>query len=180
MEMLYCCGLRRGEVLGLDLEHVDLVQRTVWIEESKHGQSRLLPLMGTAIFAVKDWLALRRSLVRGPDRGAFFLTRDGKRLTIQAMAALFNGLNARRGPDAKHLHAHLFRHSIAVHLLRGGADLRHIQAFLGHSSLDTTKIYLRMVPGRLKEEYEKAMPEIAVGLDDGGLASPKPSPTVRP
>ncbi len=70
--------------------------------------------------------------------------------------------------------------AIAVHLLRGGADVRHVQAFLGNTSLDTTKIYLRMVLGRLKEEYEKAMPEIAVGLDGGGLASTPPTPTVRP
>jgi integrase/recombinase XerD len=48
--------------------------------------------------------------------------------------------------------------------VRGGADIRHVQAFLGHASLNTTKIYLRMVPGRLKEDYEKAMPEIDVGV----------------
>jgi site-specific recombinase XerD len=163
LEMLYGCGLRRGEVIRLDLVNVDLVQRTVWVEESKHGQSRLLPLMGSAATAVRDWLALRRSLVRGPDRGAFFLTRAGKRLTIQALAALFNSLNADRGPDARHLHCHLFRHSIAVHLLRGGADVRHIQAFLGHASISTVIVYLRMVPGRLKEAYNQSMPEIAVG-----------------
>jgi site-specific recombinase XerD len=49
-----------------------------------------------------------------------------------------------------------------VHLLQGGADIRHVQAFLGHADLDTTKVYLRLVPGRLKEDYDKAMPEIAV------------------
>jgi site-specific recombinase XerD len=163
LELLYSCGLRRCEAIGLDVNHVNLTENTVWIEDSKHGQNRLLPLMGTAATAVRDWLALRRTLVRGPDRGALFLTRDGKRLTVQALAALFGGLNERRGIEARHLHCHLFRHSIAVHLLRGGADVRHVQAFLGHASLDTTKIYLRMVPGRLKEEYEKAMPEIAVG-----------------
>jgi site-specific recombinase XerD len=163
LELLYSCGLRRCEAIGLDLRHVNLTENTVWIEDSKLGQNRLLPLMGTAATTVRDWLALRRTLVRGPDRGALFLTRDGKRITVQALAALFGGLNSKRGIEARHLHCHLFRHSIAVHLLRGGADVRHVQAFLGHASLDTTKIYLRMVPGRLKEEYEKAMPEIAVG-----------------
>ena len=63
------------------------------------------------------------------------------------------------------LYPHLLWHSIAVHLLRGGTDVRHIQAFLGHASLDTTKEYMRLVPGRLKEEYDKAMPEIATGLE---------------
>jgi len=114
------------------------------------------------------------------DADSWRITRSSPVGSVVALAALFNGMNDKRGPDAKHLHPHLFRHSIAVHLLRGGADLRHIQAFLGHSSLNTTKIYLRMVPGRLKEEYEKAMPEIAVGLDGGGLAAPAPAPTVPP
>ena len=58
-----------------------------------------------------------------------------------------------------------------MHLLQGGTDIRYIQQFLGHGDLDTTKIYLRLVPGRLKEDYDKAMPEIAVGLE---TASPDP------
>jgi site-specific recombinase XerD len=62
----------------------------------------------------------------------------------------------------RRVHPHLLRHSIAVHLLRGKADVRYVQEFLGHSCLDTTKIYLRLVPGRLKEEYERAMPEMGV------------------
>lgn len=53
---------------------------------------------------------------------------------------------------------------VAVHLLRGGADIRHVQEFLLHTDLDTTKIYLRIVPGRLAEAYHKAMPEVAVNL----------------
>jgi len=63
---------------------------------------------------------------------------------------------------------HIFRHLIAVHLLRRGADIRYIQQFLGHANLDTTKIYLRLVPGHLKEDYDKAMPEIEVGLPQEG------------
>jgi len=67
---------------------------------------------------------------------------------------------------------HLLRHSIAVHLLRGGADIRHIQAFLGHADLDTTRIYLRLVPGQLKEVYEKAMPELVGAMPAGESGSP--------
>ena len=62
------------------------------------------------------------------------------------------------------VHAHLFRHSIAVHLLRGGADIRYIQAFLGHELLETTKVYLRLVPADIEEAYRSAMPEFSVGL----------------
>lgn len=67
-----------------------------------------------------------------------------------------------RGPKARRLHPHLFRHSIAIHLLQNGADVRYVQQFLGHALLDTTKIYLRLVPGRLKEDYERDMPGFAV------------------
>jgi site-specific recombinase XerD len=163
LEMLYGCGLRRGEATRLDLDDVDLVRRTVSIHESKWGQSRIVPIMGSAATAVRDWLAVRRTLLHGPDCEAFFIAQTGKRLDGPSVAAVFWKLNARRGPEARHLHPHLFRHSIAVHLIRGGADIRHVQAFLGHADLNTTKIYLRMVPGRLKEEYDKAMPEIDVG-----------------
>ncbi len=60
------------------------------------------------------------------------------------------------------VHPHLLRHSIAVHLLRQGADVRHIQQLLGHASLDTTKIYLRLVPGHLREDYDAAMPTFSI------------------
>ncbi len=69
---------------------------------------------------------------------------------------------SKKHPDKPRFHAHLFRHSIAVHLLRRGADIRHVQEFLGHARLDTTKVYLRMVPGHLKDDYDKGMPEIDV------------------
>jgi site-specific recombinase XerD len=164
LELLYGCGLRRSEVVHLDLEDVDLTQYTVWVRDGKGGQHRCVPLMGTAATAVRDWLALRRTMLRGPDQGALFLSRGGRRIAITTLEKVFLRLNASRGPEARRIHPHLLRHSIAVHLLRGGADVRHIQAFLGHASLDTTKVYLRLVPGRLKEEYDKAMPEIAVGL----------------
>jgi len=165
LELFYGCGMRRGEAERLDLADVDLAERTVIIRESKWAQTRVLPLMGTAIIAVKDYLALRRELLRGPDRGAFFLVQTGERLDGGAIAAIFRKVNQDRGPEARHLHPHLLRHSIAVHLVRGGADIRHVQAFLGHGDLNTTKVYLRMVPGRLKADYEQAMPEIAVGVE---------------
>ena len=112
--------------------------------------------------ALRDYLALRRTLLRGPDRGASFLNSRGQRLKPAGVRCWMRKLNATRVPDAPPVHPHLLRHSFAVHLLRNGADIRHIQEFLGHADLDTTKIYLRLVPGRLKDDYDAAMPEIAV------------------
>lgn len=165
LELLYGCGLRRGEAVRLDLPDVDPVAERVTVRDSKWGQSRQMPLMGTALVAVRDYLALRRDLLRGPDRGAFFLSATGKRLDGPSIAAFFRVLNARRGPEARHLHPHLFRHAIAVHLLRGGTDARMVQAFLGHADLDVTMRYLRLIPGHLREAYDKAMPDIDVGLN---------------
>lgn len=164
MELLYGCGMRRGEVLRLNLDDVDLGRRVLNIHESKAGQSRILPMMHAAMVALRDYLAVRRTLLRGPDHGAVFLTFTGKRLDEPTFGAIFREINKLRGSDMPRIHAHLLRHSIAVHLVRKGADIHHVQAFLGHGDLNTTKIYLRMIPGQLAESYEQYMPEIAVGL----------------
>lgn len=164
MELYYGCGLRLSEAIRLNLADIDLGRRTVLVLNSKHYQTRVVPLPGTARIAIQTYLALRRTLLRGPDTGALFLSEHGTRISQDIVYAVFERLNAQAGPDGRHLHPHLLRHSIAVHLLRGGADIRHIQAFLGHANLNTTKIYLRLVPGHLAEDYEKAMPEIETGM----------------
>ena len=163
LELLYGCGLRASESITLNLPDLDLDRATVRVT-GKGGKERVLPLPRGVMGALRDYLALRRSLLRGPDEGALLLSqRTGCRLDEGTFRNWMRGLNrARRG--AKRVHPHLLRHSIAVHLLRGGADIRHVQEFLGHSSLETTKIYLRLVPGRLKEDYDNAMPEIAVAI----------------
>jgi len=164
LELLYGCALRIGEAQGLDVDHIDLGRRVVTVHDGKHGQDRVVPIMGTAQAAVQDYVAVRRTLLKGPDHGALLLSQYGKRWSLPSIYAWFTDLNEARGAEARHLHPHLFRHSVAVHLLRAGADVRYIQQFLGHASLDTTKVYLRLVPGRLKEDYDRAMPDISTGL----------------
>ncbi|WP_455380048.1 tyrosine-type recombinase/integrase [Acidihalobacter prosperus] len=83
--------------------------------------------------------------------------QGGNRITPITFRKYLQRLTRRYLDNNTRLYPHLLRHSAAVHMLRGGADVRHIQEFLGHSSLETTKIYLRMVPGDLREGYEKAM-----------------------
>jgi len=164
LELLYGCGLRISEACALDCDDIDTVRRALVVREGKGGQDALLPVMGTALAATRDWLAVRRTMLKGPDHGALLRNQYGRRFDRGAAYGWFIDLNAARGPDARYLRPHLFRHSIAVHLLRGGADIRHVQEFLRHADLDTTKIYLRMVPGRLAEACHKAMPEVEAGI----------------
>ena len=162
IEMLYGCALRLSESVALDLDDVSFSRRLVVVRDGKGGRDREVNLMKGTAAAVKDYLAVRRTLLRGPDTGALFLNRKGKRLQDYVIGGVLREISRKRPKGLPRLHPHLFRHSIAVHLLHGGADVRHVQMFLGHASLKTTKIYLRMVPGRLREDYDAAMPEIAV------------------
>ena len=165
LHLLYGCALRLGESLALTVNDIDFGQRCVLVRGGKGDKDRLVPLMKGTAGAVKDYLALRRDLLKGPDHGILLLNNRGQRLGEFVVRQLLDEL-ARTCGITRKLYPHLLRHSVAVHLLRGGADIREVQAFLGHARLDTTKVYLRMVPGHLREEYDEAMPEIAVG---GGL-----------
>ena len=161
-ELLYSCGLRLRESIRLNVGDVDLISKTLHVRDPKNGRDREIPLMRGVMGALQDYLALRRSLVRGPDNGALLLSQAGKRLNVQTFGVWLRRLNHKCGKAARRVYPHLLRHSIAVHLLRGGADIRYVQEFLGHSNLDVTKTYLRLIPGRLKEDCDKAMPEIAL------------------
>jgi integrase/recombinase XerD len=162
LELLYGCALRLAESLALDLTDLDLERRTLHVRHGKGDVARSLPLPGGALGAVQDYLAVRRDLLCGPDHGALLLSRTGIRLPERAVRTWFQNLNRDRPVGMPHLRPHLFRHSIAVHLLRGGADIRHVQGFLGHASMETTRHYLRLVSGHLREDYDRAMPVIAV------------------
>jgi integrase/recombinase XerC len=151
---------------------VDLDGRTVLVRDGKGGRPRLLPLLASTLTAAGDYLALRRDLLHGPDTGALLLASTGKRLSTWVVQHWLAAAGRELG---FHVHPHLLRHSIAVHLLRRGADIRHIQQFLGHVDLETTKIYLRLVPGHLREDYDRAMP---VWMEVGAIVPPGGSPTL--
>lgn len=164
-ELLYSAGLRLSESLSVDVKDIDMAASVLHVRKGKGGKARDVPLMRGLKGALRDYLCLRRSLLKGPDHGALLLARNGKRLSKPSFEQVIARLNRHRAKlGLRHVHAHLFRHSIAVHLLRGGADIRYIQAFLGHECLETTKIYLRLVPADLRKAYDAAMPQIAVNM----------------
>lgn len=155
LELLYACGLRNIEAVHLDVADLDLRERTLLVREGKGGRTRIAIVLASLRAAAEEYLAVRRLLLKGPDHGALLLSPTGRRLGGWWMQRWLAGQSQRLGVR---VHPHLLRHSIAVHLLQRGADVRHIQDFLGHRSLDTTKIYLRLVAGHLREAYDTAMP----------------------
>lgn len=157
VELLYSGGLRVGEVADLDLTSVDLKQRRLRVV-GKGNKERAVPFGVPAAHAVSAWLQARPGLVQqtGADEGALFLGVRGGRINPRVIRGRLHRLAARAGvPDVS---PHDLRHSSATHLLEGGADLRFVQEYLGHSSLQTTERYTHVDASRLLRVYNQAHP----------------------
>lgn len=153
LELLYAAGLRVSELCGLDREGVDLQARTVTVM-GKGGKERQTPVHARCAEAIRRWLEEGRPVVAGAHSPpqAVFLNRRALRLGPRDVRRILD----RRSPVPTHPHA--LRHSMATHLLDGGADLRVVQELLGHASLRTTQIYTHVSRERLVEVYSKSHP----------------------
>jgi integrase/recombinase XerC len=153
LELLYAAGLRVSELCGLDRAGVDLRGRTVTVM-GKGAKERRVPVHARCAEVLRRWLEEGRPAVAGPDSPpeAVFLNRRGLRLGPRDVRRIVD----RRSPVPTHPHA--LRHSMATHLLDGGADLRVVQELLGHASLQTTQIYTHVSKERLVEVYSRAHP----------------------
>ena len=144
VELVYSCGLRAAEAVGLDLAAVDFEQEHVHVR-GKGGKERVVPLGEEAAHQVARYLRdARPQLARGAN-DALFLSARGGRLDTSTLRRL-------------HPHPHQLRHAFATHLLEGGADLRTIQELMGHSSLSTTQVYSHVDARRLRKVYDRAHP----------------------
>ena len=157
LELLYACGLRVSELVGLTGEQLNLNQGVVRLL-GKGRKERLVPLGEEAL----DWLARylaegRPALVVGHDDGHVFLSRRGTGMTRQAFWYRLREYAVKSG-ISKHLSPHTLRHAFATHLLNHGADLRVVQMLLGHSDLSTTQIYTHVARERLKDLHTKHHP----------------------
>jgi integrase/recombinase XerC len=167
VELLYASALRVSELVGIDVDDVDLDRLTVRVL-GKGSKERVVPFGVPALNAVVDYLRSARpalatraadSAVRSmtPVGGALFLGARGGRLNTRTVYRLISGLLSAvpgSGPSGPHT----LRHTAATHLLDGGADLRAVQEILGHASLGTTQIYTHVSTERLKESYRMAHP----------------------
>ena len=157
VELLYATGVRVGELVGLDVDDVDLTVDVVRVV-GKGDKERRVPFGVPARRAVLEWLEHGRPRLCRPDSGpALLLGRRGRRVDQRQIRTVVHEL-LRHVPDAADLGPHGLRHSAATHLLEGGADLRMVQELLGHASLATTQIYTHVSVDRLKRSYAQAHP----------------------
>ena len=159
LELFYSTGMRLSELVGLDLDDLDLVADQVRVK-GKGKRERLLPVGRPAVQAVRQYLPRRDEVLRGaakPDRLALFLGPRGRRLSTRAVQLIVQRfLDA--VSEGQAVSTHSLRHSFATHMLDAGADLRAVQELLGHASLSTTQIYTHTSVERLKKVYHQAHP----------------------
>lgn len=154
LEVLYGCGLRVSELVGLNLTDVDTGGQ--WLRVAGKGRKeRQVPYAGKAAQALARWLPARRAAASEP---ALFVNHRGTRLSARGAHGIVR-LYARILTGDPSVHPHSFRHAYATHMLSNGADLRAIQELLGHASLSTTQKYTQVSLAELMKVYDKAHPK---------------------
>lgn len=151
LEMLYSTGIRVSELVGLDVNAVDLIGHIAKVA-GKGKKERLVPVGEKALEAVKDYLDTRES-----QSDALFLNKSGSRLSDRSVRHIVDKYIGIASLQS-HISPHVLRHSFATHLLNRGADLRSVQELLGHVNLSTTQIYTHVTTDRLKKVYDEAHP----------------------
>ncbi|HEX4227742.1 MAG TPA: tyrosine recombinase XerC [Bryobacteraceae bacterium] len=154
LELLYGCGIRVSELVGINLEDINV--RDGWLRvRGKGNKERQVPVGGRAATAVERYLEVRQA--PEPER-ALFLSSRGTRLSDRQVRRLVKMYALLVTGDST-VHPHSFRHAYATHLLSNGADLRAIQELLGHARLSTTQKYTQVTLEDLKAVYRKAHPK---------------------
>jgi integrase/recombinase XerD len=157
LEVMYACGLRASEAIGLEMADVDL-DEGVLCARGKGAKERLVPIGRQAVGALRVYcLSGRPALLGARAESSVFVNCRGTRLTRQGLYKIVQGHARRAGLQAK-MSPHTLRHTFATHLLAGGCDLRSLQEMLGHADLATTQVYTHLSAERLKEAYFGAHP----------------------
>jgi integrase/recombinase XerD len=166
LEILYSSGLRRMELLHLKLYDVDQKHGLVTVREGKGKRDRVVPIGERALAWLDMYLnTLRPEIVREPDNGIVFLTSKGVPFTPNHLSWLARQYVKSAG-IGKGGACHIFRHTMATLMLEGGADIRYIQAMLGHVRLDTTQIYTHVSIRMLKQVHTTTHPAARLDSDN--------------
>jgi len=157
LELLYATGLRVSELVGLKLGDINL-ERGYLIVMGKGSKERAVPLGETALAALSRYLSAGRSaLLKGNDTDILFISSRRRGMTRQMFWMRIKHYTVKAG-IGRNISPHTLRHSFATHLLDNGADLRAVQAMLGHSDISTTQIYTQVSRERLRKVHEKYHP----------------------
>ena len=157
IEMLYSCGIRVSELCDLETSNLIIDDDLIRVM-GKGSKERLLPIGGRAKRLLNDYLIhSRHKLIKKTSSSFVFVSRNGKRLTRAMINNILKKWSLNSGIK-KPISPHTLRHSFATHLLEGGADLRFVQALLGHSDITTTQIYTHLDKHHIKQVYKSHHP----------------------
>jgi integrase/recombinase XerC len=163
VELLYGCGLRVGELVGLDAQASNTAKGWLDLEGAeahvlgKGSKRRSVPIGSKALDAVRAWLVVRDQGFLSEVQNALFIGRHGTRLTAQGIWQRLKQRSLKAGLSTP-VHPHMLRHSFASHLLQSSSDLRAVQELLGHANISTTQVYTRLDFQHLAKAYDAAHP----------------------
>lgn len=156
LELLYATGIRVSELIGLNVDDVNLT--VGFIRCTSHNKERIIPLYATAVKALREYMeSIRPRIIASRDEPALFVNMNGERMSRQGFWKIIKYYQEKAEIN-KDITPHTLRHSFAVHLLENGADLRSIQEMLGHADISSTQVYTHVIQKQLKEVYNKAHP----------------------
>jgi integrase/recombinase XerC len=160
-ELLYGCGIRNAELVGLDLEDIHWANEAILVR-GKGRKERYVPLGDAAAQALRAYLPLREIRLQTAGKQAEALLLNAKlrgncRLTTRSVGRIVKALAMANGLPAE-VHPHTLRHAFGTHMLEEGADLRAIQELLGHERLSTTQRYTQLTVGQVTEVYDRTHP----------------------
>ncbi len=190
-ELLYGCGLRIGEIVGLDAQASATARGWIDLDAAeaqvmgKGRKWRSVPVGSKALAALRRWLAVRSEWMSGAtdaavDTPALFISARGTRLTPQHLRVRLKQRSLQAGL-ATPVHPHMLRHSFASHVLQSSGDLRAVQELLGHASITTTQVYTRLDFQHLAKVYDAAHPRALMAAEPAPAAWPSTaSPDSQP
>ena len=156
LELLYATGIRVSELIGLNVEDVNLT--VGFIRCTTHGKERIIPLYTAAVKALREYMEkIRPRIIADENQQALFVNMSGERMSRQGFWKIIKYYQEKAEIN-KDITPHTLRHSFAAHLLENGADLRSIQEMLGHADISSTQIYTHVIQKQLKDVYNKAHP----------------------
>jgi integrase/recombinase XerC len=155
-EVLYGCGIRIGELVGLDVRDADLDRGEMRVF-GKGRKERVVPLGAPACTAIRKWLDLRSSLVTEVGLPALFVGARGERISPPVVRRALK-LRALQQGISSHVYPHRLRHSFASHVLQSSQDLRAVQELMGHASIASTQVYTHLDFQHLAKVYDQAHP----------------------